>query len=126
MVNHNLTRTFSAQRNLNNAFAYDLVPSPSVITAALKAARRVNDYPTAVRIFEGASDASTHECICRAHVCVRSVIQLTTSVGIKHKVENKHQYEEYLAELKPLREELGVNLKEDLYPEGSDSPYHNP
>ena len=41
------------QRNLNNAFAYDLVPSPSVITAALKAARRVNDYPTAVRIFEG-------------------------------------------------------------------------
>lgn len=41
------------QRNLNNAFAYDLVPSPSVITAALRAARRVNDYPTAVRIFEG-------------------------------------------------------------------------
>lgn len=41
------------QRNLNNAFAYDLVPSPGVVTAALKAARRVNDYPTAVRIFEG-------------------------------------------------------------------------
>jgi len=39
---------------LNNAFAYDLVPSPVVIVAALKAARRVNDYPTAVRIFEGA------------------------------------------------------------------------
>lgn len=45
------------QRNLNNAFAYDLVPSPSVCTAALRAARRVNDFPTAVRIFEGmASD----------------------------------------------------------------------
>ena len=44
---------FELQRNLNNAFAYDLVPSPSVITAALRAARRVNDYPTAVRIFEG-------------------------------------------------------------------------
>lgn len=41
------------QRNLNNAFAYDLVPSPSVLVAALKAARRVNDYPTAVRVFEG-------------------------------------------------------------------------
>lgn len=41
------------QRNLNNAFAYDLVPAPSVLTAALKAARRVNDFPTAVRIFEG-------------------------------------------------------------------------
>ena len=44
---------FELQRNLNNAFAYDLVPSPTVITAALRAARRVNDFPTAVRIFEG-------------------------------------------------------------------------
>ncbi|KAH6664404.1 putative cytochrome c oxidase subunit 6, mitochondrial [Halenospora varia] len=76
-------------RNLNNAFAYDLVPSPSVLTAALKAARRVNDFPTAVRIFE----------------------------GIKAKVENRGQYDQYLEELKPLREELGVSLKEDLYPE---------
>lgn len=41
------------QRNLNNCFAYDLVPSPSVITAALRAARRVNDFPSAVRVFEG-------------------------------------------------------------------------
>ncbi|KAL9008121.1 MAG: hypothetical protein Q9173_006721 [Seirophora scorigena] len=77
------------QRNLNNCFAYDLVPSPSVITAALRAARRVNDFPTAVRIFE----------------------------GIQAKVENQHQYEEYLEDLKPLREELGVNLKSDLYPD---------
>jgi len=46
---------FELQRNLNNAFAYDLVPSLSVITAALRAARRVNDFPTAVRVFEGAS-----------------------------------------------------------------------
>ncbi|KAH8782213.1 putative cytochrome c oxidase subunit 6, mitochondrial [Hyaloscypha finlandica] len=82
---------FELQRNLNNAFAYDLVPSPSVLTAALKAARRVNDFPTAVRIFE----------------------------GIKAKVENKGQYDQYLEELKPLREELGVSLKEDLYPEES-------
>jgi len=82
---------FELQRNLNNAFAYDLVPSPSVIAAALKAARRVNDFPTAVRIFE----------------------------GIKAKVENKSQYEQYLEELKPLREELGVSLKEELYPEST-------
>ena len=51
----NVQDVFELQRNLNNAFAYDLVPSPSVITAALRAARRVNDYPTAVRIFEGES-----------------------------------------------------------------------
>ncbi|KAL8867540.1 MAG: hypothetical protein Q9174_005599, partial [Haloplaca sp. 1 TL-2023] len=85
----NVQDVFELQRNLNNAFAYDLVPSPSVITAALRAARRVNDYPTAVRIFE----------------------------GIKAKVENQHQYEEYVEDLKPLRDELGVNLKEELYPE---------
>ena len=48
----------SQQRNLNNVFAYDLVPSPSVITAALKAARRVNDFPTAVRVFEGTFSTS--------------------------------------------------------------------
>ncbi|KAK8203553.1 Cytochrome c oxidase subunit 6 [Zalaria obscura] len=80
---------FELQRNLNNAFAYDLVPSPSVITAALRAARRVNDYPTAVRVFE----------------------------GIKAKVENKGQYDEYLKELEPIREELGINLKETMYPD---------
>ena len=39
--------------------------------------------------------------------------------GIKAKVENRGQYENYLEELKPLREELGVSLKEDLYPEES-------
>jgi hypothetical protein len=53
----------SYQRNLNNAFAYDLVPSTSVVTAALRAARRVNDYPTAVRIFEGKIPIP---CLCPA------------------------------------------------------------
>jgi cytochrome c oxidase subunit 5a len=38
-------------------------------------------------------------------------------LGIKAKVENRGQYDQYLEELKPLREELGVSLKEDLYPE---------
>ncbi|KAI0205427.1 cytochrome c oxidase subunit [Astrocystis sublimbata] len=80
---------FELQRNLNNAFAYDLVPSPSVLQAALKAARRVNDYPTAVRVFE----------------------------GVKAKVENNGQYQQYLEELKPLREEFGIVLKEEMYPE---------
>lgn len=56
------------------------MPSTAVVEAALRAARRVNDYSTAVRIFE----------------------------GIKEKVENKQQYQAYLDELKPVREELGV------------------
>ncbi|KAI5118046.1 hypothetical protein M0805_005894 [Coniferiporia weirii] len=79
---------FELQRGLNNCFAHDLVPAPSVIEAALHAARRVDDYSTAVRIFE----------------------------GIKEKVENKKQYESYLEELKGIREELGVSTKEELYP----------
>ncbi|QRV94793.1 cytochrome C oxidase subunit 5A, mitochondrial [Ceratobasidium sp. AG-Ba] len=78
---------FELQRGLNNCFAYDLVPSPAVVESALRAARRVNDYSTAVRIFE----------------------------GIKAKVENKGQYEAYLAELKGVRDELGITIKEELY-----------
>lgn len=96
---------FEVQRGLNNCFAHDLVPAPSVVEAAVRAARRVNDYATAVRVFE----------------------------GIKEKVENKQQYQQYLDELKPLREELGallplfillglllsipsgINIKEELY-----------
>ncbi|KAL1850278.1 Cytochrome c oxidase subunit 6 [Paecilomyces lecythidis] len=80
---------FELQRNLNNAFAYDLVPSVEVLTAALKAARRVNDFPTAVRIFE----------------------------GIRAKVENESQYKQYLEQLEGLRKELGVVLREELYPQ---------
>lgn len=40
-----------------------------------------------------------------------------STTGIKAKVENKEQYQQYLAELEPLREELGISLKEDLFPE---------
>lgn len=79
---------FELQRNLNNCFAYDLVPSVEVLTSALKAARRVNDFPTAVRVFE----------------------------GVKAKVENQEQYEQYLQALDTLRQELGVALREELYP----------
>lgn len=39
--------------------------------------------------------------------------------GIKAKVENKGQYDEYVQELSGIREELGINLKENLYPESS-------
>lgn len=80
---------FEVQRVLNNCFSYDLVPAPSVIQKALEACRRVNDYPTAVRTFE----------------------------ALKHKVENKQQYEAYLEELKESRAELGIDLKEELYSE---------
>jgi len=72
---------FELQRGLNNCFSHDLVPAPSVIEAALRAARRVDDYATAVRVFE----------------------------GVREKVENKQQYQAYLEELKGVREELGTS-----------------
>ncbi|KIP04933.1 hypothetical protein PHLGIDRAFT_92830 [Phlebiopsis gigantea 11061_1 CR5-6] len=78
---------FEVQRGLNNCFAHDLVPAPSVVEAAVRAARRVNDYATAVRVFE----------------------------GVREKVENKQQYKAYLDELKGLREELGIETSEELY-----------
>ncbi|KAK7031443.1 cytochrome c oxidase subunit 6, mitochondrial [Favolaschia claudopus] len=80
---------FEVQRGLNNCFAHDLVPAPAVIEAAVRAARRVDDFATAVRVFN----------------------------GVKVKVENKKQYQDYLAELKGVREELGITLEEELYPE---------
>jgi cytochrome c oxidase subunit 5a len=76
---------YEVQRGLNNCFSHDLVPAPSVVEAALRAARRVDSYATAVRIFE----------------------------GIGEKVENKRQYQAYLDELKPVREELGTYLPLD-------------
>lgn len=79
--------TFELQRGLNNCFAYDLVPGAPIIESALKASRRLNDYSTAVRVFE----------------------------GIKEKVENKGQYQAYLDEFAPLRKELGIITKEELY-----------
>ncbi|RKP34854.1 cytochrome c oxidase, subunit VA/VI, partial [Dimargaris cristalligena] len=77
---------FELQRGLNNCFSYDLVPSPEVIEAAFKAARRVNDFTVPTRIFE----------------------------ALKEKVENESQYQQYLEVLKPLKEELGAMTKEEL------------
>lgn len=53
-------------------------PRPSVLEKALQAARRVNDYPTAVRLFE----------------------------ALKVKVETAEQYKQYLEELDPSARSL--------------------
>jgi hypothetical protein len=50
-----------------------------VVEAALRAARRVNDYSTAVRVFE----------------------------GLREKVENEGQYKQYVEALADVRKELG-------------------
>ncbi|KAI9183465.1 Cytochrome c oxidase subunit 6 [Blastocladiella emersonii ATCC 22665] len=77
---------FEVQRGLNNAFSYDLVPSVEIVEAALAACRRVNDYPTAVRVF----------------------------AGLKEKCPSDSQYKQYLEATKSLREQLGVETREEL------------
>jgi hypothetical protein len=63
------------------------VPAPAVMVKALEAARRVNDYATASRVFE----------------------------GLRFKVESKEQYQQYLDELKDIREELGKCNTSNLF-----------
>ena len=46
----------------------------------MRASRRVNDFPTAVRVFE----------------------------GLKNKLQNDKVYAQYVSELKPTIEELGI------------------
>jgi len=47
-------------------------------------------------------------------------------IGIRAKVENVHQYNEYLTELQSMREEMGVVLKEDLFPNTMGGERTNP
>ena len=77
---------FELERGLNLIFAADWVPSLEVITEALKASRRLNTFATAVRILE----------------------------ALEEKAYKKEQYAQYIKELKPLLEELGVPEKKDL------------
>ncbi|WFD29579.1 Cytochrome c oxidase subunit 6 [Malassezia sp. CBS 17886] len=83
----NVEDQYELQRGLNNAFAHDLVPSLEVIETAVRASRRVNDFSVGVRIFE----------------------------GLKYKVENEAQYNQYLEATKPLRDELSIQTKEQLF-----------
>jgi uncharacterized protein YbaP (TraB family) len=98
----------------------------------------VNDFPTAVRVFEGmlllvtptssrrraqqylpaarAVIVSTNPHVVRRDAAEQMLIDLVTT-GIKAKVENRTQYEQYLQELEPIRQELGIDLKEVLYPD---------
>lgn len=45
------------------------------------------------------------------------ITNISRSTGIKAKVENQDQYKQYLEQLEGLRQELGVALREELYPQ---------
>jgi cytochrome c oxidase subunit 5a len=76
---------FELKRGLNNVFSYDMVPSAEVCREALKAARRVHDFPAAIRIFDAIKEKTTAQ-----------------------------QYQAYLKELESTKKELGVLTKEEL------------
>ena len=77
---------FELQRGLNKAFSYDIVPTVPVLEAALKAARRLNDYGAAMRVFG----------------------------ALRQKCSDDKQYEEYVKYLEPIKQELGISAPEDI------------
>lgn len=77
---------FELERGLNSIFSHDWCPPVETVSEAIKASRRLNVFPTAVRILE----------------------------AVEEKVEKKEQYTAYLNELRPLLNELGVPEVKDL------------
>jgi cytochrome c oxidase subunit 5a len=77
---------FELQRGLNNCFGYDIVPTIPILEEAFRAARRLNDFGTTLRI----------------------------QVGLRDKVEKDEQYAQYMEALDPIRKELGVPTPEEL------------
>ncbi|XP_014667496.1 PREDICTED: cytochrome c oxidase subunit 5A, mitochondrial-like [Priapulus caudatus] len=81
------------RKGINDLCGHDLVPEPQIISAALRACRRVNDYALAVRVVE----------------------------AMKNKCGNKEKeiYPWLLQEIRPTLDELGINTPEEL---GYDKP----
>lgn len=81
------------RRGLNELHGHDCVPEPKIITAALKACRRLNDSAMAIRVLE--------------------------AVKFKAGPHVNEIYPYVLQEIKPTLEELGISTPEEL---GLDKP----
>lgn len=77
---------FEVQRGLNITFGGDIVPTGPIVAAALRAARRYDDFPTTVRVF----------------------------AGLRGKLPKKTQYEAYLKALSDEMNEIGAATPEEL------------
>lgn len=77
---------YELDRGLNIIFTSDWVPDVRVLEDALKACRRLSDFPVAVRIVE-----YLEKC-----------------------AYNSELYREYMVKLKPLLDELGVPERSEL------------
>ena len=75
------------RKGLNDLYGYDVVPEPKIVVAMLKAARRLNDLPMAVRILEAVKEKAAG---------------------------NQNVYSYVIGAVKPTLEELGLSTPEDL------------
>lgn len=75
------------RKGLNDLYGYDVVPEPKIVVAMLKAARRLNDIPMAVRILEAVKEKAAG---------------------------NQDVYSYVIGGVKPTLEELGLQTPEEL------------
>ena len=79
--------TWELKKGLNDLYGHDLVPEPRIVSSMLKAARRLNDLPMAIRILE----------------------------AVKHKGGGDEKIYSYiLGEIRPTLDELGLKTPEEL------------
>lgn len=79
--------SWELRSGLNELYGHDLVPEPEIISAMLKAARRLNDVAIAIRILE----------------------------ACKEKAGGRKEIIDYISEsIKPTVEELGLKTPEEL------------
>ncbi|XP_018325643.1 cytochrome c oxidase subunit 5A, mitochondrial-like [Agrilus planipennis] len=84
---------WEVRKGMNDLCGMDLVPEPKIVSAALKACRRINDFALAVRFLE----AIKNKCGNQVGVIYPYIIQ----------------------EIRPTLNELGINTPEEL---GYDKP----
>jgi len=74
------------EERLNELFANDVVPAPEVLSSALHATRRLDDFAMSVRILE----------------------------GVRDKAQDDNTYNWVIQSLRPTIEELGLSTPEEL------------
>ena len=79
--------SWELRKGLNNLYGHDLVPEPRIVSAMLKAARRLDDLPMAVRILE----------------------------AVKQKAAGDEKIYSYIVgEIRPTLDEMGLKTPEEL------------
>ena len=56
------------RRGLNELYGHDLVPEPKIISAALRACRKLNDHAMAVRLLEAVKVSITYVEVSSVHL----------------------------------------------------------